>query len=530
MKHLLKDFKKVDDNEKYSTFKHKNGHEIKIAKKGLSKNMKKGLEDLPHYDKGGVFEGDRSPDSADSFADPNSHAPAEPVDTTVQDEVPQAASAPVNPAQDPKNYSAGVYNLGDQGQSNGVAQPAMNSAPPPVSQEGKKEAQQYSGPAATKQQQGPGFVSKYAQEYMGGVGQQQAGIAGTAGVEEQGQKDIANTLGNLSNFEHGQVGGMGDIIQNKATQALDEQRKVQSDLANNHIDPNRLWHNKSTGSKIATAIGLFLGGFGQGLVGGSNPAMDYLHQQIDKDVEAQKTDNQNLDSIYQHNFQMFGNEMDAVKMSKANLLDATAHKIESFGATMKSQNAINNALNLSGELRKQSAMLTSQIGQGSGGQPGQQSRPEDTIRQLEISKFMSPEESKETMKQLDEYRNTESTKNNILDAANQIYKEQNLANRVLNPIQSRQQIDNLNLKIDAQGAKALGARYASIKDDMHNLTASFLTNKITAKQMQDTLNNIFGQHENYSYLTKWGLINQPQTQGPMKQESSGQIKSFRPKQ
>lgn len=54
------------------------------------------------------------------------------------------------------------------------------------------------------------------------------------------------------------------------------------------IDHHHWFANKSTGSKLAMAIGLIAGGFNQGIHGGSNPMLDLMNKEIDRDVEDQK--------------------------------------------------------------------------------------------------------------------------------------------------------------------------------------------------------------------------------------------------
>lgn len=68
-------------------------------------------------------------------------------------------------------------------------------------------------------------------------------------------------------------------------------------VANNKVDPNRYWSQKSTGGKIAAGIGLLLGGISSGLTGRANPALDVIQNAIKEDVQAQRdnqTTNMNL--------------------------------------------------------------------------------------------------------------------------------------------------------------------------------------------------------------------------------------------
>lgn len=62
---------------------------------------------------------------------------------------------------------------------------------------------------------------------------------------------------------------------------------VQKNLAM-QIDPDRYWHNKSTGGKILAIIGVGLGGFGSGLTGGQNGALNMFQSAITNDIDAQK--------------------------------------------------------------------------------------------------------------------------------------------------------------------------------------------------------------------------------------------------
>lgn len=58
----------------------------------------------------------------------------------------------------------------------------------------------------------------------------------------------------------------------------------------NRVDPNRLYHNQSTGQKIGSAIAVILGGLGSGLTHGPNMALEIMDKAIQRDVEAQKDD------------------------------------------------------------------------------------------------------------------------------------------------------------------------------------------------------------------------------------------------
>jgi hypothetical protein len=61
------------------------------------------------------------------------------------------------------------------------------------------------------------------------------------------------------------------------------------------VDPERLKKGQGIGTRIKNAVALFLGGFGAGLTGGTNPVIGILQRQIDADIDAQKEEIAGLD-------------------------------------------------------------------------------------------------------------------------------------------------------------------------------------------------------------------------------------------
>jgi len=65
-----------------------------------------------------------------------------------------------------------------------------------------------------------------------------------------------------------------------------------NEVVNFKIDPKRFY--KGTGSAIASAIAVALGEFGSKLAGGPNTALSIINRAVDRDIDAQKTELQNL--------------------------------------------------------------------------------------------------------------------------------------------------------------------------------------------------------------------------------------------
>ena len=87
--------------------------------------------------------------------------------------------------------------------------------------------------------------------------------------------------------EHIQVQAEEQVAQNEIARQrkilADAQKKLaDEDLSLEAIDPDRFWNNRSTGSKIAAAIGMMLGGA---------PAVAIVQKQIQQDIDSQNLTN-----------------------------------------------------------------------------------------------------------------------------------------------------------------------------------------------------------------------------------------------
>jgi hypothetical protein len=120
------------------------------------------------------------------------------------------------------------------------------------------------------------------------------------------------------------------------------------DIKNQHIDPNHYLNSKNSFSKIKIGIGMILGGMSAGTLGGPNPAVTMLNQQIDRDIDAQKANLGKSQSLLSANFHRFGNLRDATEMTRmmqtqivSNQIQSAAEKSQSPIALARAQQAIN---------------------------------------------------------------------------------------------------------------------------------------------------------------------------------------------
>ena len=111
-------------------------------------------------------------------------------------------------------------------------------------------------------------------------------------------------------------------------------------LQNIDISPKHYSENMSAPRKVAAAIGLFLGGFKQGLVGGNNPAMDFMNQQIDRDIAAQKQKAENVKTIFGAYKQLYGDENVATNLTRATMNNMLTRQAEATAAQLGSAQAM----------------------------------------------------------------------------------------------------------------------------------------------------------------------------------------------
>lgn len=120
-------------------------------------------------------------------------------------------------------------------------------------------------------------------------------------------------------------------IFNKYQTADDEYKKS---LDSKAIDPDRYWHDKSTGSKIAAGIGMLLGGFGA-VAGQPNLAATMIQNSIDRDIEAQKSDQFKSLNLWKMNREKLGTELGANLATQNQLYTGLKFKIEQAASQFK---------------------------------------------------------------------------------------------------------------------------------------------------------------------------------------------------
>ncbi len=171
-----------------------------------------------------------------------------------------------------------------------------------------------------------------------GIGETEKGLRQEAGARGAQGNEEARVLGLAQTEQANNKATYQDHLSNLNT----EREQFINDLANTHVDPNHLWADKSTGSKIATIAGILIGG-----LGGSDAPMKMLQTNIDRDIAAQQANLGTKKSLLEANLHQFGNLKDATEMTRVMLNDSVSLGLQRAAAQSKNpmaQAALNQAL------------------------------------------------------------------------------------------------------------------------------------------------------------------------------------------
>lgn len=324
----FKGFKKVADDSHKATLKHPEGHEIHISKGSLSPALKKQLEKLPLHQ-----------------AEPDSEVVA-PEENPFRGLPPSSDEAP-SQNQDPTERVADNIS--------GTIQTGADSSKPP---------------------EVPGIVSRGLGAAQSGAGSAMAGavppteaeqsVAGVPGAQEQlnalsGQSEALRKEGDTRAKLEQQAAEAQNrsLAETKAdiAKTASTRDQITQDVLNGHINPNQYLENMSTGQKISTAIGLFLGGISSAQTGQPNPAMQFLQSQIERNLKSQELNQANKHTLLNALERQFGDKIVAANMFRSIDANIMAHKINQAAATSMSQQAQAAKQLGVGQLLQQSAMF-----------------------------------------------------------------------------------------------------------------------------------------------------------------------------
>lgn len=196
------------------------------------------------------------------------------------------------------------------------------------------------------------------------------------------------------------------------------------------VDPNHLYKNMSTGGKIASVIGLILGGIGAGATGGKNYAVDAMQKAIDNDVDAQKANQSNQMNLYKMNLEATHNEVEARSLTVNQLASAAQAQIAKRAADTTNQNAqlqAQEAIQKIQQLKMENAQtaykykLMQSLGDSTNIAPG--GIDSDKFNKLQMAGVISPGDVSTANKEAKEYQEKVELQKNMEDSAKHLEKQ-----------------------------------------------------------------------------------------------------------
>lgn len=446
MKMDFSGFKKAREDKDSATFVHPDGHTIRIVKNKLKDDHKKEMDDLPKKMANGGetnsssvndIEDSASPVTSDSTspANSNSNSFGQIMRQAFLDGNPvfNAALAAKNSlpsAQTIQDFTAGL-----SGQpANASVSPLTPSQVPPTS---------YTGPAMPSwnqaQTQGTGSLPSAGQngfgELMKGVNEQKQGLGLEAQAQSsQGKNQAAQSLQQIQTLRDAQdqynshLGNLNAQVQS----AVD-------DVKNGHINPNHYMENLSVPGKISTAIGLIAGGIGGALTHQENPAMAFLNNQINRDVESQRQNLGQKTTVLDGYLHQYGNLNQAMAMTTATQGAIYSAQLQNAAAQATDPMAKARLLQATGHfdqtvvapaLEKQAMMhMLNQGGQGSS--PGSMPNPARQIMLYEQLGVAPKDTTQGAMKELGSIQGNSKLQSDLQDAFNDVHSK--FMNGLLSP-------------------------------------------------------------------------------------------------
>lgn len=344
---------KIAQDKHSATFKHSNGHEIKILLSALPAIQRDQVKKLPLQKVKLEGGGDVNPTTPKPTGD-TKKAPeqtSDPYDQTLsngwdnlkkaftgqtkkahggdvkmyadsEEPVAQDDSAPTKDdtmTQDPNPGDGGlkdaelekeVQDAQVQPQASASGMVREQQERPAIAQPEVKPVENMANPNGTVNV--PQVVANEAKNL-----QDKANIAATAGVEQAA----------LNTGYQKQLAVQADQDVQDKTEMEKHVKEFDDWKKANNFNERAYLDNMSTGKKISTAIGLFLGGFGQGLVGGNNPAMDFLQSRIADNIAGQKERYEQEKNIFGAYMKEYDNKVIASNLTKVTLNKMLANEL-----------------------------------------------------------------------------------------------------------------------------------------------------------------------------------------------------------
>lgn len=374
----LKEFEKIKEDKDTVHMKNKDGHVIVLAVKALPKIQREQLKRLPLYAGGevkgvhgaekygthrppaGVSLMGESARRGESFAKHASRENLKELKSMPNPKLKGLADGgevdaiPVNASKLESQYAP------EDAKAEASATPPpininVNPSPAPVQAPAPQPPVQVAppvrrAPAMAQPAMSGNGIQQEAQKTLGGIGLEQNAIKMQQEIDAQkAQQAIPAMEANL--IANQKIAQQNEDARDRVNAAADRLRLYQEQHPQ---DQDQYFKKMGAGEKISSAIGLLLGGFHSGFTHGNDPAMDFLNNQITRNIEQQKANFANEKSVYGAFHEAFQDNAVATTLATANAKERLANQINLVAAKMGTQEAAKNAAFANAKLLKDS--------------------------------------------------------------------------------------------------------------------------------------------------------------------------------
>lgn len=331
---------------------------------------------------------------------------------------------------------------------------------------------------------------------------------GMAGIQGGAEADIKNAEAQKAALNRG-IGAQQATLASyqQHLKALDqEHQNFMHDYQNQHIDPQHYFSSMTTPGKISTAIGLILGGIGAGIAGQrSNPAMDFLNAQIDRDINAQKQEMEKTHNLLRANMEQYKNLYDATNVTRAQQMGILQSQLEKAAMTASTEKAKSAALTAASKLMGDQATIYSQVAahraildQANSGMLS----PEQAIQ---FSPILNDKQKSEAMKEVDDMKHIMGVRDQVLKSFDDVAKAASVAGR--HPLNYRSTLERVGTLV-GELSKLTAGRFSEMDADMIKKNFAGVLDSTDPKLVaakRDALRDLMNNKVNFGRLTAVGI-------------------------
>lgn len=436
MKSIPKHFSLVKEHpQSYEIHDSRDGRRFHVAKSQMDLGMHAKLAKIQHFDEGGKASSSGGGlEDPRAGIDPGTPAAAAP---SPLDQPGSGYYAEIGPAAGVLADAAGsaLNSIADLAGPPALASPTQASSPvdpvsPPSSAPIQGTAPAGSGGAISASGP-PGPMAAQSFDVNAALTTEREALLAGADAEEEAGTNTAQAYSELSNK-------LDSMLTPQQIQA--SHQKADQDLMKAYmdksIDPEHYWNSRNTGQKIAAGLGLILGGLGSGITGQPNLALQIINGAIDRDMEAQRSNQSQSMNLWKMNREATQDDLQANLATQNQMLMCVKAKAMQYASTASGPAARARLAPVIAQIDQQAAMNNfhrSMLTAANQGGPIQS----DPAMMLN----MIPEKDRpEAAKEITAAKNLSTVRNQSLDVFNKLAQLNTIGNRMTSPLQTPREV------------------------------------------------------------------------------------------